>query len=134
MPIRPEMRARYPKNWTSVIVPAVRKRSRNRCECRGQCGIDHGKRGTARCKARNKKPHPTTGSMVVLTVMHLNHRPEDCDLGNLLHGCQQCHNRYDAPMRRAGIKSRNRAGCAIGDLFEDRSTALLTMLKVNDGR
>lgn len=29
-----------------------------------------------------------------------------------------CHNAYDAPMRRAGIKSRARAQCAAGDFFE----------------
>jgi hypothetical protein len=131
MPIRPEMRARYPKNWAKEIVPAVRKRSRNRCECRGHCGINHGgKDGKARCKARNKHKHPTTGSTVVLTVMHLNHRPEDCAMGNLLHGCQQCHNRYDAPMRREGIKARARAACASGDLFEDRADALLKIMQV----
>lgn len=118
MPIRPENLARYPKNWSKEIVPSVRKRSGNRCECTGQCGLNHGgKKGNARCKARHGKPHPTTKSTVVLTVMHLDHQPEHCDPSNLLHGCQQCHNRYDAPMRRAGIKARARAKMADGDLF-----------------
>lgn len=118
MPIRPENLARYPKDWRTAIVPRVRARSRNRCECTGQCGLAHGKRPGDRCKARNGKPHPTTGSTVVLTVMHLNHTPEDNRDENLLHGCQQCHNRYDAPMRRAGIVARRRAGAAAADLFE----------------
>jgi len=65
----------------------------------------------------NGEPHPITGSKVVLTVMHLNHQPEDNRDENLLHGCQGCHNRYDAPMRRAGIKERARAGKAAADLF-----------------
>ncbi len=120
MPIRPENRARYPKNWTSEIVPAIRKRSGNRCECTGQCGLNHGgKAGHARCKARHGQPHPTTKSSVVLTVMHLDHQPENCDPANLLHGCQQCHNRYDAPKRRAGIVERARAALGIKDLFEE---------------
>lgn len=118
MPIRPENRARYPKDWSSRIVPRIRKRSGNRCECTGQCGLSHGRRRGARCKARNHKPHPTTGSKVVLTVMHMNHEPEDCRDENLLHGCQQCHNRYDAPKRRAGIIERARAALGIDDLFE----------------
>ena len=41
MPIRPENKARYPKNWKE-IADRIRKRARNRCECRGECGIDHG--------------------------------------------------------------------------------------------
>lgn len=40
-------------------------------------------------------------------------RPE-----NLLHGCQGCHNRYDAPVRAAGIKARRHAMRASGDLFQ----------------
>lgn len=114
MPIRPENRSRYPKNWSSEIVPSVRRRSGNRCECTGQCGLDHG----GRCGAINGLPHPATCATVVLTVMHLNHQPEDCRDENLLHGCQQCHNRYDAPMRRAGIIERRRAASASGDLFK----------------
>jgi len=32
--------------------------------------------------------------------------------------CQRCHNAYDAPMRRAGIKARFKASLARGDLLE----------------
>lgn len=58
------------------------------------------------------------GPKIVLTVAHLDHKPENCDDANLLHLCQSCHNRYDAPVRAAGIKSRARAARAAGDLFE----------------
>lgn len=34
---------------------------------------------------------------------------EDCSDGNLKAMCQQCHNRYDAPMRRRGIRERANA-------------------------
>jgi len=37
MPIRPENRARYPKNWPEIVA-RIRERSGNRCECRGECG------------------------------------------------------------------------------------------------
>ena len=113
MPIKPENKHRYPKDWKTAVVPRVRERSGNRCECTGHCGLDHG----GRCQALNGEPHPSTGSKVVLTVMHLDHQPENNADDNLLHGCQQCHNRYDMPMRRAGIRERARAACASGDLF-----------------
>lgn len=58
------------------------------------------------CRAENGKPHPVTGSRVVLTVAHLNHRPEDCDPENLRAWCQRCHNTYDAPMRAAARRER----------------------------
>ena len=31
------------------------------------------------------------------------------DIAVVFHGCQRCHNRYDAPMRAAGIKARREA-------------------------
>ena len=49
---------------------------------------------------------------------HLNHQLDDCSDDNLLHMCQGCHNRYDAPVRRAGIKARAKAARAVADLFQ----------------
>jgi len=51
--------------------------------------------------------------------MHLDHQPENNDHSNLLAGCQRCHNRYDAPMRRAGTKQRMRDAMAVADMFGD---------------
>lgn len=149
MPIRPENKDRYPKNWKSEIVPRIRERSGNRCECTGQCGIEHGHSYCTeldeidRCgiangdvsymvdgrwqvcleseagdemERRNGKVYRAV--RIVLTVAHLNHQPEDCADDNLLHMCQGCHNRYDAPMRRRGIQDRARAQRASGDLFK----------------
>ena len=107
MPIRPENRSRYPKDWPAIS-RAIRERAGNRCEFSEE-GM--------RCRAVNGEPHPLTGSRVVLTVAHLDHQPENCDPANLLAGCQRCHNRYDAPMRRRGIAERQRATLAAGDLF-----------------
>lgn len=118
MPIRPENRARYPEDWPVISLRIRIERARYRCECTGECGLVHDERADGRCGAINRLPHPRTGSRVVLTVMHLNHDPENCSDENLLAGCQQCHNRYDAPMRRAGIQARRRASTAIGDLFD----------------
>ena len=98
MPVKPDNRALYPKNWRSEIVPAVRARSGNRCE-----GIEK----YPDCRAENGKPHPVTGSIVVLTVMHLNHDPTDNRMENLKHGCQRCHLTYDAPRKAAERKARH---------------------------
>jgi len=35
--------------------------------------------------------------MVVLTVAHLDHTPENCDEANLKAMCQRCHLAYDGP-------------------------------------
>lgn len=91
MPIRPENRRRYPRDWAAISRRIRFERAQNRCECTGQCGFDHG----GRCDARNYRRHPLTGSKVVLTVAHLNHTPEDCRNENLLAMCQACHLRYD---------------------------------------
>lgn len=124
MPIRPENAARYPKNWKTEVVPRIRARSGNRCECTGQCGRLHSGDFTetiqrVRCGVWNGMPiDEIEGPKIVLTVMHLNHQPEDCRDENLLHACQGCHNRYDAPVRAAGIKARRHAQRASGDLFQ----------------
>jgi hypothetical protein len=115
VPIRPENRARYPKDWKAISLRIRNERAEGQCECFGQCGQEV---CVPRCQAMNGEAHPDTGSKVVLTVAHLDHIPENCDDGNLLAMCQRCHNRYDAPMRRAGIKERARLQCASGDLFE----------------
>lgn len=87
MPIKAENLTRYPPNWRE-IVEKVRERSGNRCE--GSPGF------YPDCRAENGKPHPVTGSTVVLTTAHLDHVPEHCDPENLRHMCQRCHLTYDA--------------------------------------
>jgi hypothetical protein len=122
MPIRPENKARYPKDWKAVVVPRIRARSGGRCECTGECGILHvAENGlVGRCPRYDRDPIEmgVAKPFIILTVMHLDHQPENCIDENLLHACQGCHNRYDAPMRAAGIKARRKADRASGDLFK----------------
>lgn len=99
MPIRPENKARYPKDWPAIS-RATRDRAGNKCE---DCGVEN-------YSIRD-------GSKIVLTVAHLDHTPENCEPGNLKAWCQRCHNRYDAPMRARGIRERKRVERAAGDLF-----------------
>lgn len=113
MPIRPEERARYPKDW-KVISLEVRERAGWACE--GSPGF------YPDCRATNAEPHPVTGSLVVLTVAHLDHTPENNGepgaRPNLMAMCQRCHNSYDKAKRQAGIKERARAALGVADLFE----------------
>lgn len=117
-PIRASERARYPRDWAAISLDA-RMRANWRCECTGQCGVDHALEpaAAARCDAWDGMPHPVTGARVVLTVAHLNHQPEDCRPANLRAMCQRCHNRMDMPHRAAGVKARRREQRASGDLF-----------------
>ena len=98
--------SKYPENWKQISEWVRYMRADNRCEWRDW---DQGKPGTfvRRCEARNGKPHPITGSKVVLTVMHLDHDPQNSAPHNLLAACQLHHNRYDAP-HRAANRRKNR--------------------------
>ena len=124
MPIRPENRDRYPPSWREISYRIRSERADWRCECLGECGLDHSEDDDQcgpphdRCQANAECPHPRTGSKVILTVAHLDHTPENCADENLKAMCQQCHNRYDAAMRRAGIQERERANAAVADLFQ----------------
>ncbi|WJR32448.1 hypothetical protein P3F83_18225 [Mycobacteroides immunogenum] len=92
MPIRPENRARYPKDWREISRRIRFERAQGRCECVGECGRNTHR---GRCLNVNGAPAYGTGSRVVLTVAHLNHTPEDCRDENLRAMCQGCHLHYD---------------------------------------
>lgn len=139
MPIRPENRARYPKDWRAISL-RIRQRADGRCECTGQCGSEH---ESGRCGAPNgmditRNVHEparwlvfaemiesgvhdldywSDPVMVVLTVMHLDQTPENCADDNLLAACQRCHLRYDGKQHAATARVTRRAVKAAGELF-----------------
>jgi len=82
MPIKPENKSRYPKNWKEIR-QRILKRANNRCEF---CGIEN-------------YIIKENGSRVVLTIAHLDHTPENCTNDNLRALCQKCHNSYDRQHR-----------------------------------
>jgi 5-methylcytosine-specific restriction endonuclease McrA len=47
------------------------------------------------CGAENGFPHPKTGSIVVLTVAHLDHDKTNNSFFNLKALCQKCHLKHD---------------------------------------
>lgn len=89
MPIKPENKARYPKDWKSIRAEVLERA--NHC-CEGSPDFPD-------CRAPNYKFHFFTGSKVVLTIAHLDHIPENCgEPGNRLNlkaMCQRCHLNYD---------------------------------------
>jgi hypothetical protein len=119
MPIKPENRLKYPKDWTQISQRIRFGRAQGRCECLGECGRGHAER----CGATNGQPHPETGSRVILTVAHLDH-DHSADESRLRAFCQACHLAYDAAERiessrdTRDTKRDERTGqLRIGDVF-----------------
>lgn len=52
------------------------------------------------CRAENGKPHPATGSIVVLTIAHVEHDLSKNEDKDLRAWCQRCHNSHDAAHRQ----------------------------------
>lgn len=48
--------------------------------------------------------------VIVLTVAHLDHNPENCERSNLKAMCQRCHNRYDREHRNQTRRETKMAG------------------------
>jgi hypothetical protein len=142
MPIRPENKVRYPKDWPSISA-TIRTRANNCCEWCGVKNYALGGRGpvgtfyealpkgerllrldwpvpgeTGMCKGY---PEPLRIIRIVLTVAHLDQKPENCDPANLACLCQRCHNRHDQFARIAGRKARQRRGAAISDFFAEEA-------------
>lgn len=107
MPIRPENKVRYPKNWKQIAT-SIRERAGNRCE---------GSPDFPNCRAENGQQHPETGSRVVLTVAHLDHTPENCEPENLRAMCQRCHLNYDKHHHAKTAYATKKARAQTMDLF-----------------
>lgn len=113
MPIKPENRKRYPKEWKAIRA-AILERAAHACE---------GSPLHPECRAKNGEAHPETGSKVVLTIAHLNHTPEDCDHANLRAWCQRCHLKYDAKHHAETARETRRQKLATADMFGVRLEA-----------
>ena len=127
--MRPENRARYPKNWREISRWIRFDRAKGRCECRGECGRPHVESPDGRCLAvdgapirrlrdlrvarplvelgparRTRKPR----GIVRLTVAHRDHTPEHNDPENLAAWCEWCHLGHDRQHHLAS-RHHNRA-------------------------
>lgn len=117
MPIRPENRHRYPKDWKAISQRIRFDRAGGRCECAGECGRNTHE---GRCPNVHGGAAYGTGSKVILTTAHLNHAPEDCGDDNLRAMCQGCHLHYDrehhAETRRATLQAERAQFTLWGDV------------------
>lgn len=105
----------YGPNWQEISY-AEKERAGWRCECRGQCGLEHGKKGE-RCPAFQGQVRPFGRRPVILTVHHVNQIPWDHRSDNLLVLCEGCHNRLDMPMRQKHARETRRAAKRLQSLF-----------------
>jgi len=111
MPIKPENKIRYPTNWKEISLQ-IRKNAGNRCEI---CGVRNYEIGYRNKNGKwNKIEQSIAGDIqaedammagykiirIILTVMHLDHMPENCKPENLKATCQKCHNNYDIGHRK----------------------------------
>ena len=140
MPIKPENKHRYPKDWPQIRA-RILERARNRCE---ECKVKNHALG-GRLKdgrwlpalplgekmLRLEWPRPGTYAVckfrnvterlriirIVLTIAHLDHTPENCADENLRAWCQRCHLAYDAQHHRQTAYQTRRGGKAVAELF-----------------
>lgn len=70
----------YHPKWHLISRLIRFKRAKNRCEW---------------CGAENYKPHPVTGSKVILTVAHIDRDKDNNKFDNLAALCQRCHLNHD---------------------------------------
>lgn len=122
MPVKPENKALYPANWASIS-RAAKERAGWKCQ---EPGCSCGQYDVGRWIGDTWKPHATYATdhgharqmaaeysfflfgdapppkgeppviVIVLTTMHLDHDPTNCDPANLKVACQRHHLRYDA--------------------------------------
>ena len=148
MPIKPENRVRYPRDWPAIS-RAARERAGWRCQHPG-CGARQysvgwwvlegvAPAGTWRWRpAWGQNDNPRTYAearqvaaelyherstegpppiVIVLTVAHLDHQPENCAPENLAALCQRHHLAYDHHHHRATAQATRRARKALRELF-----------------
>lgn len=120
MPIRPENRHHYTKaaGWPQLRARVLKRaqdiHGRSCCEL---CAAPNGDR------VQRGRVHPAQwepdlidsgeGSIVVLTIAHLNQDPTDNRMVNLLALCQRCHNRIDLPWRQRNAAATRAARKAL---------------------
>ena len=133
MPIKPEFRHFYGKEWKTVTRPRILKRAGNKCE---QCGKPNRKLvwvwkaafdqywtlskarqlwhycsigGTGNFQLFGKQWREARRIRVVLTIAHLNHTPGDDRDENLKALCQGCHLNFDKGHHRESRAARKDA-------------------------
>jgi 5-methylcytosine-specific restriction endonuclease McrA len=142
MPIRPENKDRYPKDWPQIRA-RILERAGHACEkCKAPnrtriargAGKDDGtymldtaevfcaETGERLGQRRFSDYELARMVDVVLTIAHLDHVPENCADENLRAWCQRCHLRYDAEHHKHTAQATRRARKAVADMFDDEAS------------
>lgn len=96
MPIKPENKKLYPDNWQEIRAK-IRERAGDLCE---KCGVPN-HAFINRISRECCLPDEENAIMVVCTVAHKDHNPQNNADENLAFWCQKCHNSYDAEHRKS---------------------------------
>lgn len=101
MPIKPENKKLYPKNWKEIR-QSILTRANNKCEF---CGVENHKWGYRDkngefviSEGMQQEADELDGEhlfKIVLTIAHLDHNPQNNNPENLKALCQKCHLNYD---------------------------------------
>lgn len=128
MPIRPENKGLYPKNWVDLRQSILAREDHccKFCQVPNHWTIYRDTSGqwhsTPRKYRHNLYYYDANGYRhknirIVLTIAHLNHDPRDNRPENLAALCQYHHNRHDIRDRIAGRRRRAFQVAAAADLF-----------------
>jgi 5-methylcytosine-specific restriction endonuclease McrA len=138
VPIRPEQRALYPKDWKAISKRIREERAGNRCErCKAPngksiargAGSDAGtymledgevfdaETGRRLGMARGSEYEAARFTRIVLTVAHLDHDPTNNADENLKALCQRCHLSHDREQHTANARATRRSRKASRELF-----------------
>lgn len=113
MPVKAENKHRYPQNWPEIVEGARQRtiavNGKDCCE---------GSPAFPDCRAENYKPHPDTGSTVVLTTAHVDHQPEHNDPSNIRRWCNRCHLFHDRDHHAETAYMTRRSYANTLDLFD----------------
>ncbi len=133
MPIKPENAARYPANWAEIREQTL-ARAGYRCQWPG-CGARHhavgywegeqfvqialrGDLASLNAEAADTaQRHQRKVILLVLTIAHLDHTPENCAPQNLRAWCQRHHLRYDVDHHRCTAYMTRRERATTRELF-----------------
>lgn len=129
MPIKPENRARYPRDWKAIRA-RILDRAENRCEW---CGVPNHAIGERSADGEFRELPGMQAEVaaldgartvqIVLTIAHLDHTPEHNDPENLRALCQRCHNRYDQQHRKGNAaETRRKRGGQMALTIEAETT------------
>lgn len=82
------------KKYWDEIVWAVLRRAKCRCECAGECGVNHKDNLCGRLQGQPLPSPLGTPRAVSLTPVHANGDPGDFQVDNVRAFCQDCANLF----------------------------------------